>query len=181
MRPRPDPSVPDFQLFQTSCPTCSGFGNCLYAFTGKGYHCAPTASKKTIAPAMPLIQTRTLKTYYEMAGFGAPVLVLSGTGGDLRKKPTIMDSPLTAGFTVISYDQRGLGQSEKPQDGYTMANYAEDAVALMDALDIESAHVLGISFGGMVAQEFALAHPTAEASGAVLHLPRWRRRYFLPA
>ena len=107
---------------------------------------------------MPLIQTRTLKTYYEMAGSGVPVLVLSGTGGDLRKKPTIIDSPLTAGFTVISYDQRGLGQSEKPQDGYTMAAYADDAAALMDALDIESAHVLGISFGGMVAQEFALAH-----------------------
>ena len=75
------------------------------------------------------------ETYYEMAGSGAPVLVLSGTGGDLRKKPTIMDSPLTAGFTVISYDQRGLGQSEKPQDGYTMAAYADDAAALMDALD----------------------------------------------
>ena len=108
---------------------------------------------------MPFIQTRTLKTYYEMSGAGAPVLVLSGTGGDLRKKPTIMDSPLTAGFNVISYDQRGLGQSEKPQNGYTMAAYAEDAVALMDALEIESAHVLGISFGGMVAQEFALAYP----------------------
>ena len=108
---------------------------------------------------MPFIQTRTLKTYYEMSGAGAPVLVLSGTGGDLRKKPTIMDSPLTAGFNVISYDQRGLGQSEKPQNVYTMAAYAEDAVALMDALEIESAHVLGISFGGMVAQEFALAYP----------------------
>ena len=108
---------------------------------------------------MPRIQTRTLNTYYEMAGQGVPVFVFSGTGGDLRKKPTILDSPLTADFNVISYDQRGLGQSEKPQDGYTMAAYAEDAAALMDALEIESAHVLGISFGGMVAQEFALAYP----------------------
>jgi 3-oxoadipate enol-lactonase len=77
----------------------------------------------------------------------------------LRKKPTIMDSPLTAGFNVISYDQRGLGQSEKPANSYTMAAYAEDAAALMDALELESAHVLGLSFGGMVAQEFALAYP----------------------
>ena len=108
---------------------------------------------------MPFIQTSTLHTYYEMAGAGAPVLVLSGTGGDLRKKPTIMDSPLTAGFRVLSYDQRGLGQSEKPEIGYTMQAYADDAAALMDALGLESAHVLGLSFGGMVAQEFALAHP----------------------
>jgi len=108
---------------------------------------------------MPFIQTRTLNTYYEMAGSGVPLLVLSGTGGDLRKKPTIMDSPLTAGFNVISYDQRGLGQSEKPANGYTMAAYAEDTAALMDALELESEHVLGLSFGGMVAQEFALAYP----------------------
>ena len=108
---------------------------------------------------MPFIQTRTLNTYYEMDGTGVPVLVLSGTGGDLRKKPTIMDSPLTGGFNVISYDQRGLGQSEKPSNGYTMGAYAEDAAALMDALELQSAHVLGLSFGGMVAQEFALAYP----------------------
>ena len=117
---------------------------------------------------MPLIQTRTLKTYYEMAGSGAPVLVLSGTGGDLRKKPNIMDSPLTAGFTVISYDQRGLGQSEKPHDGYTMANYAEDAVALMDALDIESAHVLGISLAAWWRRNLPSPIQPPEASGAVL-------------
>ena len=108
---------------------------------------------------MPFIQTRTLNTYFEMAGSGVPLLVINGTGGDLRKKPTIMDSPLTAGFNVISYDQRGLGQSEKPANGYTMAAYAEDAAALMDSLELESAHVLGLSFGGMVAQEFALAYP----------------------
>ena len=108
---------------------------------------------------MPRIQTRTLNIYFEMAGEGDPMLVFSGTGGDLRKKPTILDSQLTADFNVISYDQRGLGQSEKPKDGYTMAAYAEDAAALMDALEIERAHVLGISFGGMVAQEFALAYP----------------------
>ena len=84
---------------------------------------------------MPRIQTRTLNTYYEMAGDGVPVLV-SGTGGDLRKNQH-SKHPLTAGFNV-SYDQRGLGQSEKPQVGYTMAAYAEDAAALMDALEVKA-------------------------------------------
>ena len=89
-----------------------------------------------------------------------PVLVLSGTGGDLRKKPTIMDSPLTAGLTS-SATTSGAGAKRKTQNGYTMAAYAEDAVALMDALEIESAHVLGISFGGMVAQELPSPIQTA--------------------
>lgn len=108
---------------------------------------------------MPRIQTSTLNIYYEIAGTGPPLLVLSGTGGDLRNKPNIMDSPLTSTFQVISYDQRGLGQSEKPQDGYTMTAYADDAAALLDALGFDKVHVLGMSFGGMVAQEFCLAYP----------------------
>ena len=57
------------------------------------------------------------------------------------------------------YDQRGLGQTSKPDRPYTMGDYADDAVALMDALGWEGAHVVGISFGGMVAQHVALRHP----------------------
>lgn len=107
---------------------------------------------------MPFIQTQRLKHYFEQNGSGDALLVMNGTGSDLRKKPNIMDSPLSSAFHVISYDHRGLGQTDKPKDGYTMADYADDAAALLDALNIERVHVLGISFGGMVAQEFALRH-----------------------
>ena len=107
---------------------------------------------------MKFLTTDRLKFYVEQAGSGAPVLVINGTGNDLRKKPNIMDSPLTSHFQVTAYDQRGLGQTEKPDSDYTMQDYADDAAALLDALNIDTAMVLGISFGGMVAQEFAIRH-----------------------
>jgi 3-oxoadipate enol-lactonase len=108
---------------------------------------------------MPLVQLQGIELYYEMRGEGPRLLVISGTGGDLRRKPGILQSPLARRFSVLAYDQRGLGQSGKPDRPYTMAEYADDAAALMAAVGWRSARVLGISFGGMVAQEFALRHP----------------------
>ncbi len=107
---------------------------------------------------MPHVKTKDIKIYYEQAGRGSDVLVLGGSGADLRVKPNIMHSPLTSAFRVTSFDQRGLGQTDKPDGAYTMADYADDAAALMDALDIDHAMVLGISFGGMVGQEMAIRH-----------------------
>lgn len=107
---------------------------------------------------MPLIETQRLTHYVEQRGSGRDLLVLNGTGADLRQKPTILDSPLSSDFRVSAFDQRGLGQADKPAGGYTMADYADDAAALMDALELQEVMVLGISFGGMVAQELALRH-----------------------
>jgi 3-oxoadipate enol-lactonase len=87
------------------------------------------------------------------------VLFISGTGGDLRVKPNMFDGPLPKSFEVVSYDQRGLGQSEKPNWPYTMGNYAEDAVNLMEVGGWDKCHVIGYSFGGMVAQELAIRYP----------------------
>jgi 3-oxoadipate enol-lactonase len=107
---------------------------------------------------MQFLTTNRLKFYVEQAGSGSHLLVINGTGNDLRRKPSIMDSPLTSHFRVTAYDQRGLGQSDKPEGPYCMQDYADDAAALMDSLEINQAMVLGISFGGMVAQEFAIRH-----------------------
>lgn len=107
---------------------------------------------------MPFMHANELNIYFEQAGQGPDLLVIGGTGADLRQKPNIMDSPLTSHFRVTAYDQRGLGQTDKPQDGYSMAQYADDAAALMGALKMKSALVLGISFGGMVGQEMAIRH-----------------------
>ena len=72
-----------------------------------------------------------------------------------------MDWPLTESFEMLAYDQRGQGQSGKPDEPYSMGLYAEDAFALMEALDWGPCPVIGYSFGGMVAQELALRHPGA--------------------
>ena len=61
-------------------------------------------------------------------------------------------------FRVLRYDTRGHGASDAPQGAYTLAQLAEDAVAIMDALDIEAAHWVGISMGGMIGQAVALNH-----------------------
>ncbi len=110
-------------------------------------------------PRMPLIQTTDLKLHYDTAGNGDPVLFISGTGGDLRQRPNVLDGPLAKTRRVIAYDQRGLGQSEKPDRVYSMEDYGDDAARLLDALGIDHVDVVGVSFGGMVAQHFALRHP----------------------
>lgn len=108
---------------------------------------------------MPYTKINNIQLYYQIAGSGPRLLYISGTGGDLRKKPNIFDSPLAAQFEILAHDQRGLGQSDRPDIAYTMADYADDAAALMDAIGWKSAHVMGVSFGGMVGQELAIRYP----------------------
>ncbi|MCZ6708829.1 MAG: alpha/beta hydrolase, partial [Gammaproteobacteria bacterium] len=87
------------------------------------------------------------------------LLFISGTGADLRNRPNVFDGPLAVEFEVLSYDQRGLGQTDKPALEYSMADYADDAAALLDVMNWQCEAVVGVSFGGMVAQELALRHP----------------------
>jgi 3-oxoadipate enol-lactonase len=108
---------------------------------------------------MPRVAVGDIELYFERAGSGPPLLFISGTGGDLRAKPSVFDGPLAKTFDLLAYDQRGLGRSSKPDRPYTMADYADDAAALIDHVGWPSALVLGASFGGMVAQELALRHP----------------------
>ncbi|MBL8555399.1 MAG: alpha/beta fold hydrolase [Phenylobacterium sp.] len=100
-----------------------------------------------------------LDLYYERAGAGPPLLFISGTGSDLRVQPNVFASPLARAFDLVAYDQRGLGRTSKPDGPYTMAQYADDAAALMAEQGWDGALVVGVSFGGMVAQELALRHP----------------------
>jgi 3-oxoadipate enol-lactonase len=110
--------------------------------------------------------------YCEVSGpkDGVTVVVVSGTGNDLRadieRDGSRPPHPLaTAGFRVVQYDQRGLGQSSKPDQPYSMTDYADDAAALIEVLRADGkiaapVHVVGISFGGMVAQHLAIRHST---------------------
>jgi 3-oxoadipate enol-lactonase len=108
---------------------------------------------------MPKARVGDIDIYYERQGDGPPLLFISGTGGDLRSKPNVFDGPLARGFDLLAFDQRGLGQSDKPDAAYSMAGYADDAAELMDQIGWDQALVVGVSFGGMVAQELALRHP----------------------
>ncbi len=108
---------------------------------------------------MPYITVNGIDVYHEVGGSGPRCLFISGTGGDLRNRPNVFDGPLTDHFEVLAYDQRGLGRSGKPSTDYTMADYADDAAGLLASLDWPSVPVIGVSFGGMVAQELALRHP----------------------
>jgi len=108
---------------------------------------------------MPFINVRDLKMYYEIRGKGPRLLVISGTGGDLRRSPSIFGMPIAKHFEILAYDQRGLGRTSIPDIPYTMVDYADDANALLDALRWNHCLVMGISFGGMVAQELALRYP----------------------
>jgi 3-oxoadipate enol-lactonase len=108
---------------------------------------------------MPTARIGDIDIWWERAGAGSPLLFISGTGGDLRLRPGVLDGPYVKAFDVLAYDQRGLGQTGKPPGPYSMAAYADDAAALMGRLGWPKARVLGVSFGGMVAQELALRHP----------------------
>ena len=108
---------------------------------------------------MPFVSANGIDIYYERGGQGEPLLFISGSGSDLRNKPNQFDSALARAFELVCYDQRGLGQTSKPSGVYAMPDYADDAAALLDALQIEQIPVIGVSFGGMVEQEFELRHP----------------------
>lgn len=108
---------------------------------------------------MPRRRIGDLDVYYEIHGEGPRLLFINGSGGDLRQKPNLFDGPLAREFEVLGYDQRGLGQTSRPEGPYTMAQYGEDAAALLDALGWDACAVIGVSFGGMVAQELAVRHP----------------------
>ena len=108
---------------------------------------------------MPFIPVRDLHLYYEIRGAGPRLLSISGTIGDLRRSPNIFDTPIAQHFEILAFDQRGLGQTSRPDIPYTMVDYADDANTLLDRVGWSHGLVVGISFGGMVAQEFALRYP----------------------
>lgn len=95
---------------------------------------------------------------YDVEGAGEPLLLIQGLGyGRHGWGPA--PGLLASTFRVVVFDSRGFGDSDKPQGPYTTAQLAQDALAVLDAAGIDEAHVIGISLGGMVAQELVLAQP----------------------
>lgn len=107
---------------------------------------------------MPTARVNGIDLYYESHGEGEPLLFISGLGGHIAEVPYLVES-YRRHVRFIAFDGRGCGRSDKPDEEYSIAGYADDAAALLDALGVESATVYGSSMGGMVAQELALRHP----------------------
>jgi pimeloyl-ACP methyl ester carboxylesterase len=106
---------------------------------------------------MPRARVGEIELDYERSGEGPPLLLIMGMSGTALHWGEPFLNALRSDFEVIVYDHRGVGASSRLEGPLTIAQMADDAAGLLDALEIESAHVMGISMGGMVAQELALA------------------------
>ena len=108
---------------------------------------------------MPQTTGNGINLYYEVHGEGEPLLLIMGLS--LNSKSWFRTLPaLSEHFKVIIFDNRGTGLSDKPNATYSIEQMAEDARCVMDAAGVDSAHVYGISMGGMIAQRLALSHPS---------------------
>lgn len=107
---------------------------------------------------MPKVRVGDVELYYMEAGTGEPLVLIMGFGGD-HLAWGLQVPAFAERYRVIALDNRGVGQSSAPDVPYTTAMMADDTAGLLDALAIEHAHILGVSMGGMIAQELALRHP----------------------
>ncbi|MFX0001244.1 MAG: alpha/beta fold hydrolase [Candidatus Hodarchaeota archaeon] len=99
-----------------------------------------------------------IKICYEVFGEGYPIILIQGFGA--KKEGFKCQIPvLSEHFKVITFDNRGAGKSERVKEPYTMETLADDIKGLLNFLEIKKVHVLGLSMGGIIAQQFALQHP----------------------
>jgi 3-oxoadipate enol-lactonase len=107
---------------------------------------------------MPFAENQGTRIYWDEVGQGDPVLLIMGLGWASnmwhRTRPA-----LAARHRTVAFDNRGAGRSDTPPGPYPIALMAADAAAVLDAARVESAHIVGASMGGMIAQEFALQFP----------------------
>ncbi len=107
---------------------------------------------------MPYANSNDTKIYWEEHGAGTPLLLIMGLGGTLRDWWRILPQ-LAQKRRVIIFDNHGVGERETAPAAYSIAEMMTDAKAVLDAAEIESADVLGLSMGGMIAQELTLNFP----------------------
>jgi pimeloyl-ACP methyl ester carboxylesterase len=116
---------------------------------------------------VPTAHVNGIDVYYERGGQGPPLLFFNGSGATLETSAPIIEQ-LRRHFDVVAHDQRGLGRTAIPPGPYTMAEYATDGAALLDHVGWDRCAVIGISFGGMVAQELAVTFPERVSRLALL-------------
>ncbi len=107
---------------------------------------------------MPKGKAGDINLEYYVEGSGPPLLMIRGLGADASTWGERFLEQLRPHFTLVRFSNRGTGESDRPQEATTIRIMANDAAALLRAVGVERAHVLGVSMGGMIAQEFALKH-----------------------
>src|SRR5215470_11474665 len=107
---------------------------------------------------MPVDRVNGVELHWERRGSGPRLLFCNGSGVTLQAVRPLLD-PLAARFDLLAWDYRGFGRSAPVTHPYTMADVAADAAGLLEVAGWQSCRVAGVSFGGMVAQEFAVTHP----------------------
>lgn len=115
-------------------------------------------AEKKEAERAGIITVNDINVYYEIHGKGTPLLLIEGLGYAswmwFKQLPAFSKK-----HTVVAFDNRGVGRTDKPDGAYSIQMMADDGAALLQALDIRSADVLGVSMGGFIAQELALRYP----------------------
>ena len=109
------------------------------------------------ARVMPHCGVAGARIHYEVDGEGEPLVLIAGTGFDLSFWDDLL--PELRGFRVLRLDNRGAGLSDSPDEAFSIECMADDVAAVMDAAGMPSAHVYGMSMGGLIAQELAIRHP----------------------
>jgi len=108
---------------------------------------------------MPVTKVNGVDINYELEGDGKETIVLiNGLADDLTTWFGQVPDFLAAGCRVLRFDNRGIGKSGRPKGPYTTAQMAQDAKALVDSLGVKDFHLVGVSMGGMISQEYALAY-----------------------
>jgi pimeloyl-ACP methyl ester carboxylesterase len=131
---------------------------------------------------MPHVQANGIRLYYESTGEGTPLVLIPGFAQNLSCWRPLVPA-LAANFPVIAIDNRGSGQSDAPEERYSIEMFAQDSAALLEALEIESAHFMGVSMGTLIIQQLCLTHPE-KVKKAILcapfsHLPSIARHNVL--
>jgi 3-oxoadipate enol-lactonase len=99
-----------------------------------------------------------IEVAYELRGTGAPLVMIHGAQGD-QTMFNDLAAEFAGDFHVLTFDQRGSGLSDKPHTDYSIALLADDTAALMEHVGFPTAHIIGVSMGGTIAQELAIRHP----------------------
>jgi pimeloyl-ACP methyl ester carboxylesterase len=121
-----------------------------------------------------------IRLRYEIRGTGAPVALIMGFGGSGRGWGEAFLSLMEKRFRIFVIDNRGTGESDQPDASWTLGDMAADVAAVLDHAGVAAAHIFGISMGGMIAQEFALAYPR-RVKGLVLGCTNCGATHSIPA
>ena len=109
---------------------------------------------------MPAVHANGVDIHYRVSGDAAEtVLLVNGVGDDLAGWAMQIDPLLAAGLRVVTFDNRGVGGSSSPSGPYSSGEMAADTKALADAIGLTGFHLVGVSLGGLIAQEYALSYP----------------------